>query len=513
MNLEKITQRYLGIFPTDKSWNAMQRTVPKYFSCLVKPNIFAHPQLLFFNENFSKDLGLGNLENKDLDFLTAQNLPENILPFSTAYGGHQFGQWASQLGDGRAIYVGEIKDTKGYFQEIQWKGAGATPFSRNADGRAVLRSSIREFLMSEAMHHLNLPTTRALSLCLTGENIMRDILYNGNPKPEPGAVIVRTAESFLRFGHFEWFSAQKEFDTLKKLADFVINNYYTEISFDSESKYKELFSAICKRTANLIVEWYRVGFVHGVMNTDNMSILGLTIDFGPFAMLEEYDNNFTPNTSDLPGRRYAFGQQAPIAQWNLWKLANAMFPLIEDAEFLEKELENFNTYFQQQLDTMLKNKFGFHLEDKVPSFFWEKWEDLMESHSLDYTLFFIGLEKWLFKKNIQENFQDCYYSIPNDEKWKELENFLAEYKSLMEISQSSLEDRLKTMQTNNPKFVLRNYLLHECIEEVTLGKMDKFNQLFKALQNPYGLVEENLMQKRPKHYDDKPGSGMLSCSS
>ena len=210
---------------------------------------------------------MGKIENdKDLAFLNAASLPENIKTYATAYAGHQFGNWAGQLGDGRAIYAGEIQNKNGRKTEIQWKGAGATPYSRHADGRAVLRSSVREYLMSEAMHHLQIPTTRALSLSFTGENVMRDMMYDGNPEYEKGAVMIRTAESFLRFGHFELISAQQEIETLQKLNDFTIENYFPEIDSKSPVKYADLFQNIAERTADLMVDWYRVGFVHGVMN-------------------------------------------------------------------------------------------------------------------------------------------------------------------------------------------------------------------------------------------------------
>lgn len=340
MNLQNITQRYLSLFPGDFSENPMQRQTPKVLFATTKIVEFKEPELIIFNEKLAEEIGLGAIENQeDLQFLNAQSVPLSMKTYATAYAGHQFGNWAGQLGDGRAIYAGEITNAQGKTTEIQWKGAGATPYSRHADGRAVLRSSLREYLISEAMHHLNIPTTRALSLSFTGENVMRDVLYDGNPAYEKGAVITRTAESFLRFGHFELLAAQNEIGTLQELADFTLENYFPQINLDHEEKYLLLFKEIAERTADLMVEWYRVGFVHGVMNTDNMSILGLSIDYGPFSFLDEYDLNFTPNTTDLPGRRYAFGNQGKIAQWNLWQLANALYPLIKDEKKLEEVLK------------------------------------------------------------------------------------------------------------------------------------------------------------------------------
>ena len=242
MNLDKITQRYLDLFPGDFSGNPVQRQTPNFFFALTDIYGFKKAQLLHFNENLSEEIGLGKIENQeDTDFLNATKLPENVKTFSTAYAGHQFGQWAGQLGDGRAIYAGEIQNSEGKSTEIQWKGAGATPYSRHADGRAVLRSSIREYLMSEAMFHLGIPTTRALSLSLSGEKVARDIMYNGNVDFEQGAVIIRTSETFLRFGHFELLAARNELDTLQKLTDFTIENYFPEIDKNSTKKYLDFF--------------------------------------------------------------------------------------------------------------------------------------------------------------------------------------------------------------------------------------------------------------------------------
>ena len=318
MNLKNITQQYYTIFPADLSGNTMQRQTPGVLLAAVEIEKFQTPELILFNEKLAEEIGLGKIDDEqDTMFLNAAYVPQHLKTYATAYAGHQFGNWAGQLGDGRAILAGEIINSVGKKHEIQWKGAGATPYSRHADGRAVLRSSVREYLMSEAMYHLGTPTTRALSLSLTGENVLRDVMYDGNPDYEKGAVMVRIAESFLRFGHFELISAQNDIETLRKLADFAIENYFPEIKSEGPEKYAEFFENIALRTAELMVEWYRVGFVHGVMNTDNMSVLGLTIDYGPFSFLDEYNLSFTPNTTDLPGRRYAFGSQAKMAQWNL----------------------------------------------------------------------------------------------------------------------------------------------------------------------------------------------------
>src|SRR5512138_1400843 len=267
----------------------------------VAPTPVAAPALLAHSREVAADLGLSEAQ-------------VHAPGFAASFGGHQFGHWAGQLGDGRAITLGEAVNADGARMELQLKGAGPTPYSRSADGRAVLRSSVREFLCSEAMHHLGVPTTRALSLVGTGEPVVRDMFYDGHPRAEPGAIVCRVAPSFVRFGNFQ--ILEPELKT--QLADHVIRHHYPGLS------YSEFFEEVCRRTALLMVDWMRLGFVHGVMNTDNLSILGVTIDYGPYGWLEGYDPQWTPNTTDLPGRRYCYGNQPQIALWNLTRLAEAL---------------------------------------------------------------------------------------------------------------------------------------------------------------------------------------------
>ncbi|CAD7804972.1 hypothetical protein CHRY9390_01300 [Chryseobacterium aquaeductus] len=513
MNIKNIKQPFIEIFPGDFSKNPAQRNTPKVLFSTINPVGYDEPKLIAFNEKLSEEIGLGKLNETDIDFLVGNNLPENIKTYSTAYAGHQFGNWAGQLGDGRAILAGEIENESGQKTEIQWKGAGATPYSRHADGRAVLRSSVREYLMSEAMYHLGVPTTRALSLSFTGEKVVRDMMYSGNPQEEKGAVVVRTAESFLRFGHFELMSAQKEIDTLQKLADFTIKNYFPEITSEGEQKYKDFFQSVCTKTADLMVEWFRVGFVHGVMNTDNMSILGLTIDYGPFSMMDEYDLNFTPNTTDLPGRRYAFGKQGQISQWNLWQLANSFFPLIKDEKFLEDTLNWYGTYFWEAHDKMLCRKFGFDELKENDEEFFSNWQGLMQELQLDYTLFFNLLQKLDKISDLKTYFQKISYKILDEIKIIKVEDFIEQYHVRLSKNTISKEESLNLMKKTNPKFLLRNYLLFECIEEINEGKTEMLEKLTKALENPYDEIFPEFSVKRPSKYHDISGCSMLSCSS
>ena len=247
-----------------------------------------------------------------VEVLAGNRVLEGMAPYAARYGGHQFGVWAGQLGDGRAITLAEIAAPDGRRHDVQLKGAGRTPYSRTADGRAVLRSSVREFICSEAMHWLGVPTTRALALVATGESVIRDMFYDGNPEPEPGAIVCRVAPTFVRFGNFEILAAHDEIDTLRRLADYVIVRHFPELGTPSAEVYARWFREVCRRTAVMVAEWTRVGFVHGVMNTDNMSVLGLTIDYGPYGWLEGFDPMWTPNTTDAQGRRYRFGAQPQI---------------------------------------------------------------------------------------------------------------------------------------------------------------------------------------------------------
>ena len=263
------------------------------------------------------------------------------------YGGHQFGHWAGQLGDGRAINLAEVIHNEKRWA-LQLKGAGETPYSRTADGLAVLRSSIREHLCSEAMFHLGVPTTRSLSLMLTGDAVLRDMLYDGNAAYEKGAVVCRVAPSFIRFGNFQIFTSRGDLKTVKVLTDYTIKHFFPHLPTGTPEGYLEFFREVVERTRKMILHWQRVGFVHGVMNTDNMSILGLTIDYGPYGWLEGYDPGWTPNTTDAQTKRYRFGDQPVVALWNLLQLANALYPLIEQAEPMEEILQGFRSIYKQE---------------------------------------------------------------------------------------------------------------------------------------------------------------------
>jgi uncharacterized protein YdiU (UPF0061 family) len=303
---------FVANFDGDLSGDIRPRQTPGVLYSKAIPSPVENPQLLAWSDELAKELNVQKpTTTDDMHILSGNLVTPSMYPYAACYAGHQFGHWAGQLGDGRAITLGEWEAPDGKSWELQLKGSGLTSYSRRADGRAVLRSSVREYLMSEAMFHLNVPTTRALSLVSTGEKILRDMFYDGHPEYEPGAIVMRVAPSFLRFGNFEMLASRNEISNLRKLADWTIKKYFAHI--EGEERILQWFKEVVERTASLMAEWLRVGFVHGVMNTDNMSVLGLTIDYGPYSFVDDYDRNFTPNTTDLPGRRYAFGRQPSIA--------------------------------------------------------------------------------------------------------------------------------------------------------------------------------------------------------
>ncbi len=364
MRAPRFDNRFVRELPGDPEEGRHVRQV--YGACYsrVEPTPVRAPALLAWSPEVAGLLGIDDADIRSQVFAEVfggNALLPGMEPYAACYGGHQFGNWAGQLGDGRAITLGETINPQGERWELQLKGAGPTPYSRRADGRAVLRSSMREFLCSEAMHHLGVPTTRALSLVATGEQVVRDMFYDGHPRPEPGAVVCRVAPSFIRFGNFEILASRGEEAVLGQLIDFTIDRDFPGLcaaESDPARRRVRWFEEVCQRTAELIAHWMRVGFVHGVMNTDNMSILGLTIDYGPYGWIDNYDPDWTPNTTDAGGRRYRFGHQARIAHWNLWQLANALHPAIGQAEALEQALAAFPDRYDAAYRRMMQAKLG-----------------------------------------------------------------------------------------------------------------------------------------------------------
>jgi len=464
-----------------------------------------------------QELGFSDEDIQSKEFLlyvTGNANIENSKPFAMCYAGHQFGNWAGQLGDGRAINLGEIKNWA-----LQLKGAGPTPYSRTADGLAVLRSSIREYLCSEAMHHLGVPSTRALSLSLTGDQVLRDVLYNGNPAYEKGAIVSRVAKTFLRFGNFELFAARNDLKNLKILADYTIKSHFSHLGNPCKEVYLKFFQEITNKTLEMIIHWQRVGFVHGVMNTDNMSILGLTIDYGPYGWLEGFDFGWTPNTTDKQHKRYRYGNQPTIGLWNLYQLANALYPLIEEAAPLEKILEGYKSNFEKKSQDMMRAKLGLTSAKQTDINIIQSLENNLQATETDMTIFFRTLSS--FKKDQPEKgvelIQDAFYT-PDTIKGNVLNNWkqwFDDYAKRLEDETTSADERQKQMNKINPKYVLRNYMAQLAIDKADKGDVSLLEELYLMLKEPY-LEQpkfEHWFAKRPEWARHKVGCSMLSCSS
>lgn len=507
---------FVTTFPGDTSGKNQPRQTPGMLYSLVKPTPVKQVSLLAWSEELAQELGMQKPETEaELAVFGGNGLASEMQPYAACYAGHQFGNWAGQLGDGRAITLGEWQVPEGNTRDLQLKGAGLTPYSRRADGRAVLRSSVREYLMSEAMHYLGVPTTRALSLVSTGEPVLRDMFYNGNPQYEPGAIVMRVAPSFLRYGNFEMLAARKEYENLQKLVEYTITRYYSHIS--GENKVLTWFKEVRDRTAQMVVEWLRVGFVHGVMNTDNMSVLGLTIDYGPYSFLDNYDPFFTPNTTDLPGRRYAFGEQGSIAYWNLGCLASAIAPLFTATAELVAALEQFGEIFLEKYYAMMEQKLGLDSFKPEDTNLIAQFEETLSALQPDMTIFYQVLisipQKFEDHAATTAFFQESFYRDLTPTETAKLASLIQNYQARLLQNGITSEEKTARMQQANPRFILRNYLLHQAIEVLEKGDNGLFLKLQQALKEPYSNKHEEFFRKRPDWASRKAGCSMLSCSS
>ena len=494
---------FVRALPGDPRGDNQRRQVHRAAYSRVAPTAVPAPELLVLVPEVAALVGL-EPSPELVQVLAGNRVVPGMAPYAACYGGHQFGTWAGQLGDGRAITLGEVTHAGETF-ELQLKGAGPTPYSRTADGRAVLRSSLRELVCSEAMHHLGVPTTRALSLVTTGQPVMRDMLYDGNPADEPGAVVCRVAPSFLRFGSFELPTSRDDTATLQALVEFTISKFYPGMSVT------EMFAEVAARTAWMVCEWMRVGFVHGVMNTDNMSILGLTIDYGPYGWLEPFDLTWTPNTTDVQHRRYRFGNQPTIAHWNLAQLAKALRPLCPDPAPLGRVIDQWPKQFSELYRGTMLRKLGLSgrgdtlaEDDDLLTTLGE----LMTTLEVDYTLFFRRLAQ---PELITEA---CYGEVTPVERAM-LDGWLARYLARATFEGLTPAERAARICEVNPIYVPRNYLVQEVIDATARGDRSQLLALFDVLRDPYteraGLA--HYAGKRPEWARHKVGCSMLSCSS
>jgi len=516
-----IKDKFNKELPADPIRENTRRQVSEACFSYVLPKHTAKPELLHVSPEMLENIGLSEVDAKREDFLnafTGNQILENTKPYAMCYGGHQFGNWAGQLGDGRAINLFEVEHNNKNWV-LQLKGAGETPYSRTADGLAVLRSSIREYLCSEAMYHLGIPTTRALSLALSGDKVLRDVMYDGNSAFEKGAVVCRMAESFLRFGNYQIFSARQDEKHLQILVDYTIKHHFPQLGKPSKETYIQFFKEVSERTLDMIIHWQRVGFVHGVMNTDNMSVLGLTIDYGPYGWLEGYEYGWTPNTTDSQHKRYRYGNQPNIGLWNLLQLANAIYPLIDEAEPLETILNQYKIDFEEKLLNMMRSKLGLQNENEYDQTLIKDLEDILHQTETDMTIFFRNLSDFK-RKNSSEGLNvinDAFYKpdevVGNIEKrWND---WFKSYAKRLSNETLFDEERKQKMNLINPKYVLRNYMSQLAIDDADKGDYKLIDELFQMLKEPYKEQPNNerWFAKRPDWARDKVGCSMLSCSS
>ena len=529
--------RFTRELPVDPEVGSRVRQVSGACFSRVSPQQAPAPKLVAYSKEVAELLDLDETSCESDAFVEIfsgnRQLPD-MDTFSMCYGGHQFGNWAGQLGDGRVINLGEIKNNRGEHWTLQLKGAGLTPYSRGADGLAVMRSSVREFLCSEAMFHLGVPTTRALCLLETGQQVVRDMFYDGNPQQEPGAIVCRVAQSFTRMGSFQLFPSRGELDELKAFLDFTIAADFphllaeeTDLSDETQAfeVYGRWFSEVCRTTAELMVHWMRVGFVHGVMNTDNLSILGLTIDYGPYGWLEDFNPGWTPNTTDAQGKRYCFAQQPQIAQWNLQQLANAIYQLMKEVEPFQEGLLLYNKTYNEGWQTMMASKLGLKAYQDKDEHLIDELLQTLQLIETDMTIFYRKLADFdceadnsdLSDEQLIEPIREAYYKPEqlNPANMGRMADWLRAYQTRIGEDGTPNAERNAAMNAVNPKYVLRNYLAQLAIDKAEAGDYSEVNELLDVLRKPYDEQpdKERFAKKRPDWARHRAGCSMLSCSS
>ncbi len=475
--------------------------LPGNFYSRVHPEPLQNARLAAFNRSAAQLLDLAEEADEDPDFVRYFNgevyLPGSD-PIATVYAGHQFGYYVPQLGDGRAILLGEVKNAKGERWDLQLKGAGLTPYSREGDGRAVLRSVIREYLCSEAMHGLGIPTSRALAILDSGQKVYRERI-------ERGAMLVRLAQSHVRFGSFELFFYRGQKQEIGILADYVIKQHFPHIDPNDPQRYLHFFDEIVARTARLMAQWQAVGFAHGVMNTDNMSILGLTLDYGPFGFLDSYNPEFICNHSDMAGR-YAFDQQPDVAHWNLACLAQALTPLLP-MESLQSSLFRFPSIFASHYLNRMTAKLGIASPQAEHAGLVHALLEMLKQNSLDYTRFFRRLATFDSAEGAQNShLRDQFIDREQFDLWAR------SYRAV--LLQQDMPDtiRAEAMNRVNPKYILRNYLA-----QIAIGKAEEaqdyseIDRLLQILSAPFD--EQPQFEEYASQPPDWAAHIQVSCSS
>ena len=463
--------------------------LPEIFLSKINPVKVSSPELIIFNEKLSNDLNLDFKSKSNIQL--AKIFAGNILPqgsecIAQAYAGHQFGYF-TVLGDGRAVLLGEHTNKENNKFDIQLKGSGKTPYSRNGDGRAALGPMLREYLISEAMYGLNIPTTRSLAVVKTGEKVFR-------AKEMDGAILTRIASSHIRIGTFQYAAMQGKKDILEKLLNYTIKRHHPEILENKgENKAIQIIEKLIEKQISLVVNWMRVGFIHGVLNTDNVSLAGETIDYGPCSYMDYYDPKTVFSSIDHQGR-YSFNNQEIITHWNISRFAETLIPLIDNNEdkaikIGSKIIDSFGDKFKSQWLKMMKNKLG--LINDIPNdekliFKFLNW---MEKNRVDYT------NTFLYLMNSQNNNNPHY-------KLKDFQDIYAEWKNRIGKNQCSEKEVKKIMASNNPYYIPRNHIVEKCLYEATINNnMKNFHSIIQLYKNPYQRLENNENYQQPSSFE------------
>ena len=466
----------------DNSYSKLSKT----FKEDIKPTPVHEPELVILNEELAKNLNLNfsGIDKKKLaEIFSGNSLPDGTNSIAQAYAGHQFGHF-TMLGDGRAVLLGEHLINKKQRIDIQFKGSGRTSFSRGGDGRAALGPMLREYIISEAINALNIPTTRSLAVVKTGEKVVRENLLNG-------AILTRVASSHIRVGTFQYIAATQNVDDLNTLVDYTIDRHYPKIK-SSKNKALDLLSLVMERQCQLVVNWMRVGFIHGVMNTDNMAISGETIDYGPCAFMDQYDPKTVFSSIDKFGR-YAFSNQPPITKWNLARFAECLIPLIDKDEdtaikIATELIDNFQNIYEEKWLNMMRDKLGLFGDDKNDQILINKLLDWMKNNNADYTNTFCHLMGVELDDEIYKNddFKDWYN----------------EWQKRLKLNNSS-DKHLELMKKNNPVVIPRNHKVEEALTDADKGNLETMNKFLKVLSNPYSVQENIIEFQKPAPISDE----------
>ena len=457
--------------------NSFSNLPNKFYSKIV-PEKTKKPNLVILNKNLCDELNLDykNLASPEgVNFLSGNLVLKNSDPLAMVYAGHQFGNWVPQLGDGRALLLGEVIAKNNFRYDIQLKGSGRTPYSRGGDGKAWLGPVIREYLVSEYMNNINIPTTRSLSAILTGDNVYREETY-------PGAVLCRVARSHIRVGTFQYFYSREDTKSLKILADYFIKNHFPNLK-KKENKYFELFKNVVDGQIDLVAKWMKVGFIHGVMNTDNTSISCETIDYGPCAFIDNYKSDKVFSSIDSMGR-YSYKNQPNILMWNMACFASTLVPLLEGKEeknidTLQKEISSIPEKYKSKWLIEFSKKIGLKNVYPENEILIKRFLEILEIENLDFTNSFRGLIKEVENSNELISKTDTFKSWKND--WQKLLK-----------NKSNKEEVCKTITSNNPAFIMRNHLVEQIIQELLTDKKDTLNKALECIEKPFEKI---------KHYE------------